>query len=578
MSTRVFLSPFLTRTCTCTETQIVASQKIDQNVWHILTVMELLRLCAAFLLFLRTWVSGIIITKDAHVTCLFYEDCVLPCSFKPTGAVVIHWYKQQIPVHSYYYNKDQYGLQNKHFSGRTNLFNSQIAQGNASLVLRKVKVQDQGRYKCYTSTRKGNQETFVNLGVKALIQFVKIEMVEERVICLSQNIYPAPEVTWATDPPTDSRSLQNFTRKTSDSKGLFTIESSISMIGNTSDHTYFCSVVSADEMQVWTASLHHQDELFGEEGSGLLVPCMVPQPRHNFTLTWTFIRTTESIVIFTYDSRTRRIANLWESKAELDIDQAHLGNGSLHLLNPDSLGHSGTYICTFYGFQMRHQVQTHVNITVRVTDDDEYDCRRSWWGTAASVFIFLITVSVALSRCFRLRGGHPVHGHSDINKRIRCSNKSEIPVFERQGQDEPRRNGLESVETDIHRAPSNTTLYESSKPLKQHPDGFKNEVLPHTPTENSMIKTCMIITDSSTPDTPEERHESRPQTPAGAIITRFTSEINTEASDDTDNERNELESESHSADGAEMEITVIKRFHNKYESSTPELSQINGFR
>ncbi len=88
----------------------------------------------------------------------------------------------------------------------------------------------------------------------------------------------------------------------------------------------------------------------------------------------------------------------------------------------------------------------------------------------------------------------------------------------------------------------------------------------------------MIITDSSTPDTPEERHESRPQTPTGAIITLLTSEMNTEASDDKENERNELESESHSADGEEMESTVIKRFHNKYESSTPELSQINGFR
>uniref|UniRef100_A0A671S3J3 HERV-H LTR-associating 2a, tandem duplicate 2 n=1 Tax=Sinocyclocheilus anshuiensis TaxID=1608454 RepID=A0A671S3J3_9TELE len=372
----------------------------------------------------------------------------------------------------------------------TNLFNSQIAQGNASLVLRKVKVQDQGRYKCYTSTRKGNQETFVNLGVKALIQFVKLEMVEERLICLSQNIYPAPEVTWVTDPPIDTRSLQNFTRKTSDSKGLFTIESSISVIGNISDHTYFCSVVSADEMQVWTASLHHQ-------GNYLLIHRLSRKV------------TTESIVIFTYDSRTRRIANLWESKAELDIDQAHLGNGSLHLLNPDSLGHSGDYICTFYGFQMRHQVQTHVNITVR-----------------------------------------------------------------RQGQDEPKRNSLESVQTDIYRAPSNTTPFEASKPLKEHPDGFKNDA----PTENSMINTCMIISDSSTPDTPAERHDSRPQTSTGAIITLFTSEMNTQASDDKENERNELESESHPADGVEIECTVIQRFHNKCETATPELSQINGFR
>lgn len=80
--------------------------------------------------------------------------------------MVIHWYKQQIPVHSYYYNKEQFGLQNKHFSGRTSLFIAQIPHGNASLLLRRVKVQDKGRYKCYTSTRKGNQEIFVTLDVK----------------------------------------------------------------------------------------------------------------------------------------------------------------------------------------------------------------------------------------------------------------------------------------------------------------------------------------------------------------------------------------------------------------------------
>uniref|UniRef100_A0A8C8DQ32 Ig-like domain-containing protein n=1 Tax=Oryzias sinensis TaxID=183150 RepID=A0A8C8DQ32_9TELE len=106
------------------------------------------------------------VLPDANVTCIIPEDCILPCSFKPASTVVIHWYKQQIPVHSYYYNKDQFGLQNKHFSGRTCLFNSHIPHGNASLLLRRVKVQDRGRYKCYTSTRKSNQEMFVNLEVK----------------------------------------------------------------------------------------------------------------------------------------------------------------------------------------------------------------------------------------------------------------------------------------------------------------------------------------------------------------------------------------------------------------------------
>lgn len=107
-----------------------------------------------------------IVLSGANITCIITGDCILPCSFRPTGTVVIHWYKQQIPVHSYYYNKNQMGLQNKHFSGRTSLFNSQIPHGNASLLLRRVKVQDKGRYKCYTSTRKGNQESFVTLDVK----------------------------------------------------------------------------------------------------------------------------------------------------------------------------------------------------------------------------------------------------------------------------------------------------------------------------------------------------------------------------------------------------------------------------
>ncbi|KAG9263729.1 hypothetical protein AMEX_G23789 [Astyanax mexicanus] len=221
--------------------------------------MMLYKTPAAFLLiFLRTCLSITHTSKDAHVTCLFHEDCILPCSFRPTGAVVIHWYKQQIPVHSYYYNKDQFGLQNKHFSGRTCLFNSQIAQGNASLVLRKVKVQDRGRYKCYTSTRKGNQESFVNLGVKAPIQLVKIELTEEKATCLAQNIYPAPQLFWSTEPPTDPGSLHNHTRNTPDSKGLFTIESSVSILGNISQYAYFCSVLSADGSQVWTASVKRQ--------------------------------------------------------------------------------------------------------------------------------------------------------------------------------------------------------------------------------------------------------------------------------------------------------------------------------
>uniref|UniRef100_A0A3Q3EHP4 HERV-H LTR-associating 2a, tandem duplicate 2 n=1 Tax=Labrus bergylta TaxID=56723 RepID=A0A3Q3EHP4_9LABR len=326
----------------------------------------------------------------ANVTCIIPDDCILPCSFRPTGTVVIHWYKQQIPVHSYYYNKDQFGLQNKHFSGRTCLFNSQIPYGNASLLLRRLKVQDKGRYKCYTSTRKGNQEIFVNLEVKVM------EMTDEAVTCSSHNIYPVPQVTWATDPPSAREALENSTIKTSDHKGLFTVVSTLRTVGNLSNMTYFCSFISADKTQVWTADITH------EEGHALSIACIAPPSLQNFSLTWTFTPSSEPTVILRYDTKTRHTFNLWEGKATPDQDLLPLGDGSLLLHKPDIEEHSGTYICSFSGLQSKHVVQTRVNITVS-SIVDESSVQRSWWSTAASVAFVLFTIIVALPQCVRQR-------------------------------------------------------------------------------------------------------------------------------------------------------------------------------
>uniref|UniRef100_A0A3Q3B6Z1 HERV-H LTR-associating 2a, tandem duplicate 2 n=1 Tax=Kryptolebias marmoratus TaxID=37003 RepID=A0A3Q3B6Z1_KRYMA len=359
---------------------------------------------------------------NVNVTCIVHDDCILPCSFRPTGTVVIHWYKQQIPVHSYYYHKDQFGLQNKHFSGRTSLFNSHIPQGNASLLLRRVKVQDKGRYKCYTSTRKGNQEMFVNLELFIFLPPVHLNSVimevnDATVTCVSHNIYPMPQVIWATDPPSAQETLENSTIRTTDHKGLFTVESTLRIVGNLSNLTYFCSFISADKTQVWTASRKNQGTV-----------CL-----QNFSLTWTFASSSEPTLIVRYDNRTRHTVNLWEGQAELDQDLLLQGDGSLLLDKPDSGEHSGTYSCTFSSSQSRHVVQTEVNITVasisesradRITSSSqgtdprglpvkrtcsvagrgEKSRRRSWWSTAASAAFVLFTVIVALPQCARQRG------------------------------------------------------------------------------------------------------------------------------------------------------------------------------
>lgn len=106
---------------------------------------------------------------DVHVTCVFSEDCVLPCSFQRGSEEVIHWLQPEdkdLTVHSYYYSTDQLKQQSQPYRGRTALFNDQIPKGNASLLLRGITLQDQGRYKCYTSTIKGNKESCVNIAVE----------------------------------------------------------------------------------------------------------------------------------------------------------------------------------------------------------------------------------------------------------------------------------------------------------------------------------------------------------------------------------------------------------------------------
>lgn len=87
---------------------------------------------------------------------------------------------------------------------------------------------------------------------------VKVDIIEEKVICVAQNIYPQPQLFWSTEPPRDLGSFHNHTQNTADSKSLFTIKSTISILGNISQHTYFCSVVSEDKSQVWTASVKQQ--------------------------------------------------------------------------------------------------------------------------------------------------------------------------------------------------------------------------------------------------------------------------------------------------------------------------------
>lgn len=97
----------------------------------------------------------------------------------------------------------------------------------------------------------------------ALIQSVTMLMTDETATCSSHNIYPAPRVTWATEPQSAQETVENSTIKTTDHRGLFHVESTLRTLGSLSNYTYICSFTSADRSQVWTASWKNQGVCFG---------------------------------------------------------------------------------------------------------------------------------------------------------------------------------------------------------------------------------------------------------------------------------------------------------------------------
>uniref|UniRef100_A0A3B3V4Y8 Ig-like domain-containing protein n=1 Tax=Poecilia latipinna TaxID=48699 RepID=A0A3B3V4Y8_9TELE len=156
---------------------------------------------------------------------------------------LIHWYQVSagdLLVHSYYHNKDQLGKQNQNFKNRTSLILDQISTGNASLLLKEVNIQDEGRYKCYTSTSTGYKESFINLQTEAPVSDIRIHQDGNRITCSSEGIYPQPELTWSTEPPSNT-TLNETTRIQKTEDQLYNISSSLTGPDGP-DLIYSCSI------------------------------------------------------------------------------------------------------------------------------------------------------------------------------------------------------------------------------------------------------------------------------------------------------------------------------------------------
>uniref|UniRef100_A0A3B4U0C5 receptor protein-tyrosine kinase n=1 Tax=Seriola dumerili TaxID=41447 RepID=A0A3B4U0C5_SERDU len=273
---------------------------------------------------------------DSEVSCVFMESCILPCSFQGGADVVIHWIQLTVghlPVHSFYHNQDQLGHQVQRFRDRTSLFKDQISRGNASLQLTGVEVQDEDTYKCHTSVIRGNKDSFINLKVDAPVDQVDLQQVGNRITCSSEGIYPEPELTWSTSPPS-SLNLQHKTTIQKTEQLLYNISSSLILSG--SDLGYSCTVSTRRNRKratLWQLSA------ISSSHTEATIPCTASNTSlTGFSLTWRFNHS-QIILNQTRADVPSSVSEGWRQQVK-GVSES----GSLMLQNLSS-HHEGTYTC-----------------------------------------------------------------------------------------------------------------------------------------------------------------------------------------------------------------------------------------
>ncbi|XP_037615433.1 butyrophilin subfamily 3 member A2-like [Sebastes umbrosus] len=133
------------------------------------------------------------------------DDIMLPCHLEPATDVVartLEWARLDLNPRFVHVRRDGVELlvnQNPSYMGRTSVSTDRLKHGDISLKLSKVKVSDEGKYRCHIPAL---GTSAVDLVVGALsspvVIIAEIDKPIRRVVlqCESKGWYPEPEVLW----------------------------------------------------------------------------------------------------------------------------------------------------------------------------------------------------------------------------------------------------------------------------------------------------------------------------------------------------------------------------------------------
>ncbi|KAI3354909.1 hypothetical protein L3Q82_004707 [Scortum barcoo] len=263
---------------------------------------------------------------DADVFCVFGKSCILPCSFQGGTDVVLHWInvKGNTIVHSYYNNRDQ------------------LAQPGAAFQRQNITVQgaDLQRKRLAAADRGG-----------ALVGEVDIQQVGNRITCSSEGIYPEPELTWSTSPPSNV-TFNNTAIVQQTEQQLYNISSSLIVSDSVTDLVYSCTVSTRTNSR--RATLFKAPSIFSVCGTETTIPCT----SSNTTLTKLIWRFNHSQIILIQTRTDRTVSEEWRQQVK---DVSESGKLTLQELSSNQ---EGIYTC-----ELRNEEETKTTNTFLRTDN-----------------------------------------------------------------------------------------------------------------------------------------------------------------------------------------------------------------
>uniref|UniRef100_UPI003AB06819 butyrophilin subfamily 1 member A1-like n=1 Tax=Centroberyx gerrardi TaxID=166262 RepID=UPI003AB06819 len=194
------------------------------------------------------------------------DDIILPCHLEPAmdaAAMTLEWARPDLDprfVHVWRDGRELVSYKNPSYEGRTSLFIDKLKHGDISLKLSKVKLSDEGRYRCFIPSLE--RDSIVQLVVGAVSSpVVGITKNSSEVVlgCESKGWYPEPEVFWLDGEGNILSAGPTETVRGPD--GLYTVSSRVT-VEKTDTNRFTCRVQQQNINQTRETHIHVPDDLF----------------------------------------------------------------------------------------------------------------------------------------------------------------------------------------------------------------------------------------------------------------------------------------------------------------------------